>query len=193
MHTPAFPVFLTSVSQCAAAELAGDLAATGRLIQGVNAESDAAEAFAEELAHHTGAVATVTAACGCSCSATQSAASRARGCVQAGRRTRPDLLTVWLRAFTREVGDPDTQDDRAAADERISYGVIIVWEAGGAPASIAGRTRIVAGMARVVPSTRHPSWRARLRGRRHRGRDPSCPGCWRHRDGALHRHGQPHQ
>ncbi len=162
MHTRAFPVFLTFVSQCAAAELAGDLAATGRLIQGVNAESDAAEAFAEALAHHTGAAATV---------------HRRMRLFVLGELIRPhpepegasrraaerdrNLLTEWLRGFTREVGDPDTQDYRAAADERLSYGGIIVWEAGGAPASIAGRTRIVAGMARVGPVYTPPELRGR--------------------------------
>jgi predicted GNAT family acetyltransferase len=162
MHTPAFPVFLTSMSQRAAAELAGDLAAAGRLIQGVNAESDAAEAFAEALAHHTGTAATV---------------HRRMRLFVLGELVRPhpgpegasrpaaerdrDLLTEWLREFTREVGDPDTQDYQGAADERLGYGGIVIWEAGGVPASIAGRTRIVAGTARVGPVYTPPELRGR--------------------------------
>lgn len=162
MHTPAFPVFLTSMSQRAAAELAGDLVATGRLIEGVNAGSSAAQTFAEALARHTGVAATV---------------HRRMRLFVLGELVRPhpgpegasrsaaeqdrNLLTEWLRAFTREVGDPDTQDYQAAADERLSYGGIIIWEAGGAPVSIAGRTRIVAGMARVGPVYTPPELRGR--------------------------------
>ncbi len=162
LHTRAFPVFLTFMSQRAAAELAGDLAATGRLIQGVNAECDAAEAFAEALAHHTGTAATV---------------HRRMRLFVLGELVRPhpgpegasrlaterdrSLLAEWLRAFTREVGDPDTQDNQAAADERLSYGGIIIWDVGGVPVSIAGRTRIVAGMARVGPVYTPPELRGR--------------------------------
>lgn len=163
LHTPAFPAFLTTfMSQRAAAELAGDLAATGRMIQGVNAESDTAEAFGEALAHHTGTAATV---------------HRRMRLFVLGELVRPhpgpegaprpaterdrNLLTEWLRAFTREVGDPDTQDYQAAADERLSYGGVIIWDAGGVPASIAGRTRIVAGMARVGPVYTPPELRGR--------------------------------
>ena len=162
LHTPGFPVFLTFMSQRAAAELAGDLAATGRLIQGVNAESDAAEAFAEALAYHTGAAATIHRRMRLFVlgELTQPQPSPAGASRPAAERDR-NLLTEWLRAFTREVGDPDTQDHQAAADERLSYGGIVVWEADGAPASIAGRTRIVAGMTRVGPVYTPPELRGR--------------------------------
>ncbi len=162
MHTPAFPVFLTFVSRRAAAELAGYLAATGRLIQGVNAESDAAEAFAEALAHHTGATATVHRRMRLFVlgELVQPHPAPEGASRPAAERDR-NLLTEWLRAFTCEVGDPDTQDYQGAADERLSYGGIVIWEARGVPASIAGRTRIVAGMARVGPVYRPPELRGR--------------------------------
>ncbi len=162
LHTPGFPVFCTFMSQHAAAELAADLAAAGRLIQGVNAESGAAAVFADAWARHAGAAAKV---------------HRCMRLLMLGELVRPhpgpegaprpaaerdrDLLIEWFRAFTREVGDPGTQDYEAAADDRLSYGGLVLWEAGGAPVSVAGRTRVVAGMARVGPVYTPPGLRGR--------------------------------
>ncbi len=152
MHTPAFPVMLTFMSGPATAELAGDLAATGRPIQGINAETGTADVFADSWRHHTGAAAKV---------------HRRMRLFVLDKLIRPqpepdgaprlaavrdrNVLIEWFSAFTREVGDPNTLDHAAAADERLSYGGITVWEAGGVPVSIAGRSRTVAGMARVGP------------------------------------------
>ncbi len=161
-HTPGFPVMLTHLSEQAAAELAGALAQTRRPIKGINAEADGAGAFAGAWQHHTGAAAKVH--------------RRMRLFVlgellppQPGPEGTPrlaaerdrNLLIEWFSAFTREVGDPDTHDHAAAVDERVSYGGIVVWEAGGAPVSIAGRSRIVAGMARVGPVYTPPALRGR--------------------------------
>jgi predicted GNAT family acetyltransferase len=162
MHTPGFPVFLTFMSEHAAAELAGELAAARCLIQGINAESGAAAAFADAWVRHAGSAAKVhhrmrLFALG-ELARPQPAPEGASR--MAADRDR-DLLIEWLRTFTREVGDPDTQDYAAAADERLSYGGIVVWEVGGAPVSIAGRTRIVAGIARVGPVYTPPELRGR--------------------------------
>jgi predicted GNAT family acetyltransferase len=46
-------------------------------------------------------------------------------------------------------------------DERLGYGGITVWEAGGVPVSLAGRTRVVAGMVRVAPVYTPPEMRGR--------------------------------
>lgn len=162
MHTPDFPVLLTSMSTQAAAELAADLAAAGRVLQGINAESGAAESFVDAWRHHTGEAAKVHR---------HMRLFRLDGLVPphpapegtprlAAERDR-DLLIEWFGAFTREVGDPDTHDHAAAADERLSYGGVIVWEAAGAPVSIAGLTRIVGGMARVGPVYTPPELRGR--------------------------------
>jgi len=160
MHTPGFPVLLTHMSPQLAADLAGHLAESGRLLQGVSAEEEAAWAFADEWRRHTGALAEVhrrmrlfrlaelmppqPAPKGTSRQAT----ARDRG-----------LLIDWLGAFVIEVGDPPTQDQGAAADERLSYGGITLWEADGVPVSIAGLTRTVAGMVRVGPVYTPPAQR----------------------------------
>ncbi len=71
------------------------------------------------------------------------------------------LLITWFDAFAREVGDLASHDHAAAADERLSYGGLRVWEVAGAPVSIAGVTRTVAGMVRVGPVYTPPELRGR--------------------------------
>ena len=72
-----------------------------------------------------------------------------------------DLLAGWFDAFAREVGDPPRHDNGAVVDERLGYGGITVWEAGGVPVSVAGLTRAVAGMVRVGPVYTPPELRGR--------------------------------
>ncbi len=162
MHTPGFPVLLSQVSVRAAVELARDLATAGRQLPGVNAAPQAAHAFAAAWRDGTGDAVAVY---------------RQMRLFRLGQLTRPapgpegsarlatepdcDLLTVWFDAFAREVGDPPQRDNRAAVDERLGYGGITIWEAGGVPVSIAGLTRTVAGMVRVGPVYTPPERRGR--------------------------------
>ncbi len=163
MYTPEFPVLLSShMSGPAAAELAGDLAAAGHQVPGINGAQEAADAFAAAWADRTGDAIT---------------AQRRMRLFRLGELTRPapepegtarlaterdrDLLAEWFDAFTREVGDPPRHDSRAVVDERLGYGGITVWEDGGVPVSVAGRTRTVAGMVRVAPVYTPPELRGR--------------------------------
>ena len=163
MYTPGFPVLLSShMSGQAAAELACDLAAAGRQVAGINAAQEAADAFAAAWADRTGDAVT---------------AHRRMRLFRLGELIRPDtepegaarlaterdrdLLAVWFDAFAREVGDPPQSDSHAVVDERLGYGGITLWEAGGVPVSLAGRTRTVAGMVRVAPVYTPPALRGR--------------------------------
>lgn len=163
MHTAAgFPLVLTSLSKLAATELARDLAATGHQVTAVNAEPETAEAFAQAWRHHAGQAADV---------------HRRMRLFRLDRLTWPDpapegaprlattgdrdLLTQWLGAFGREVDDLAHENHAAAVDEHLSYGGIMVWEAGGIPVSMAGVTRAVAAMARVGHVYTPPAWRGR--------------------------------
>lgn len=152
MHTPGFPVVPTAMTDQAAAELAGELAETGRRVPGVNAEARIAEAFATAWRQHTAAEARI------------------------GRRTRlfrldrliwpdpwpdgaprkadendRDLLTDWFDAFARETRDVPGQDHAVAVDDRLSYGGITIWEAGGVAVSFAAANRLIAGTVRIGP------------------------------------------
>ena len=162
MHTPTFPILLSQVSGSAAAELARELAAAGHRVRDVNAGQDAADAFAAAWRDRTGDAAAVH--------------RRMRlfrlgeliwpepgpeGTARPAAGTDRDLLAGWFDAFTREVGDPPGQDHRAAVDERLGYGGLTVWQADGVPVSVAGRTRVVAGMVRVGPVYTPPELRGR--------------------------------
>jgi RimJ/RimL family protein N-acetyltransferase len=162
MHTPGYPVFLTAMSSRAAAELAGLLAASGRAVAGVNAQTQAAEAFAGTWRQRTGDAGTVQRLMrlhrlGTLTWPDPGPEGRAR---VAGPRDR-DLLLAWFDAFAVEVDDAAGQDHADAVDERLGYGGITVWEAAGAAVSIAGITRAVDGMIRVGPVYTPPALRGR--------------------------------
>jgi RimJ/RimL family protein N-acetyltransferase len=162
LHTPEFPVFLTHLSTQAATELAAELDGAGRIVLGVNAEEESAAAFASAWRHRTGARAEVHRRMRLF-RLDELAWPDPRPDGSARRAADPDrdLLIEWLDAFVREIGDPPGQDHGAAADERLSYGGMTVWEVGGAPVSIAGITRTVAGMVRVGPVYTPPALRRR--------------------------------
>jgi RimJ/RimL family protein N-acetyltransferase len=152
MHTPGFPVFLTSMGSEAAGELASLLVAAGRQVPGVNAETQAAEAFANAWRHRTGDAVTVhlrTRLFRLDALTRPDPAPEGTSRVAAERDR--DLLVEWFGAFSREIDEPAAHDHAAAVGERLSYGGIMIWEARGAPVSIAGMTRAVGGMVRVGP------------------------------------------
>lgn len=69
-----------------------------------------------------------------------------------------ELLLAWTAAVTSELGEaPD--DVERMVDDKISYGGFVLWETGGVPVSMAGRTRPVAGMVRIAPVFTPPSLR----------------------------------
>lgn len=161
MHTPPWPVLLSAVSDEAAAELAAQLATTGRELSGVNAEERAAERFAAMWRERTGVEAHVHR---------KMRLFRLDELVWpepkpggepriAGDKDR-DLLIDWFDAFTSEVNDPRS-DNAAGVSDRLSYGGLTLWQVDGVPTSLAGVTRTVAGMVRVGPVYTPPELRGR--------------------------------
>jgi GNAT superfamily N-acetyltransferase len=160
LHTPPYPLLLTAVPAGVAADLATTLA--DRPLRGVNGYQEAAEAFAAAWrAGNPGGQATE---------------HRRMRLYRLGELTWPapapdgaprvaadsdtPLLTGWFTAFAAEVHDADAKEDHAAAvRDRLSYGGVTVWEAGGEPVSIAGVSRAVAGMLRVGPVYTPPELR----------------------------------
>src|SRR6201989_2385266 len=157
LHTPDSPLMLSRVSVPAAARLAGDLTEARRRVPGVNAGQEAADAFAAAWRDRTGDTVAVYR---------RIRLFRLGELIPPGRwpdgmarlAALPDraLRTRWFGAFAREVGDPPGQDHRGAVAERLDYGGITVWETGGVPVSVAGRTRAVAGVVRVGPGYTPP-------------------------------------
>ena len=162
MHTPDFPLMLSRVNAPDTARLASDLVGAGRQVHGVNAGQEAAGAFAAAWRERTGdAVAVYRRMRLFRLGELIPPRPWPEGTARLAARTERDLLARWFGAFAREVGDPPGQDHSKAAAERLAYGGITVWEAGGAPVSVVGRTRAVAGMVRVGPVYTPPELRGR--------------------------------
>jgi GNAT superfamily N-acetyltransferase len=61
-----------------------------------------------------------------------------------------DQVMTWYSAFLAEIDAP-SEDPASEVDERLGYGGLTLWETGGIPVSMAGRTRTAAGMVRIGP------------------------------------------
>jgi RimJ/RimL family protein N-acetyltransferase len=136
----------------AAPELAAALADMGRQVGGINAEQHVAELFAAAWQDRTG----------------DTAAPRVRMRLhRLGDLAPPDpapdgaprladwrdrkLLTGWFEAFDRETGNPVGREHAAVVAERLGHGGLTVWDASGAPVSLAGVTPVLHRMVRVAP------------------------------------------
>ncbi|HEY6295148.1 MAG TPA: GNAT family N-acetyltransferase, partial [Streptosporangiaceae bacterium] len=161
LHTPGFPVFLTSMPGEAVTGLAGELAASGRRVSGLNAEAQAARAFADAWRRRTGDVATVKRLMRLYRLETPVRPNPGpEGKPRVADERDRDLLMKWSRAFLREVGD-EAEDPAAEVDGRLGYGGLTVWEAGGTPVSMAGVSRIVHAVARASAVYTPPELRGR--------------------------------
>ena len=82
---------------------------------------------------------------------------------QAGREARAAdrrLLADWLRAFHRAIDAPEPQAE-LAVDYRLDYRGWALWEDSGTPVSMAGRTPVLHGVARIGPVYTPPVLRRR--------------------------------
>jgi GNAT superfamily N-acetyltransferase len=161
MHTPPYPAALTAMPGAAATALADALAGRDRPVAGANGNPAAVEAFAAAWTERTGTTATVH--------------RRMRmhrldalvppdplppgEAVVAGAEHR-DLVVAWYEGFAAEIDEP-AGDVRPGVDDRLAHDGITLWLDGGEPVSLAGRTRTVAGMARVAPVYTPPEHRGR--------------------------------
>jgi GNAT superfamily N-acetyltransferase len=158
LHTPPHPVLLTAVASDVASELARTL--DGRPLAGVNGYTEAAESFAASWQAAT--------------SGGQVAVERRLRLYRLGDLVAPEsdgtgrvatdadagLATDWFTAFADEVRDEEERADQAVAvRDKLSHQGILLWEADGAPVSMACVTRQIAGMIRVGPVYTPPDLR----------------------------------
>jgi predicted GNAT family acetyltransferase len=151
LQTPPHPVLLARSPDDAVRSLAETLAAVDRRLTGINAGRDTADIFAAEWHRHTGASAETSR---------RTRLYRLRELVPprpavpgsarvAGAADR-DLVLAWYRSFGQEIGE-DSRGDADVVDDVVGRGGVTLWEVGGAPVSMAGVTRPVAGVVRVAP------------------------------------------
>jgi RimJ/RimL family protein N-acetyltransferase len=161
LHTPGFPVFLTSMTGDAVTGLADELAASGRRVPGLNAEAQAAQGFAAAWRQRTGDVAIVQRLIRLHRLETLVRPDPGpQGKPRVADERDRDLHIEWSRAFLREIGD-EAEDPEAEVGQRLGYGGLTVWEARGTPVSMAGITRIVHAVARVGGVYTPPELRGR--------------------------------
>lgn len=157
VHTPPFPLLLSVMPGQAVAELAQALAADGRRPPGVTGRQEIAEAFAARWHAVTGADFGVwerRRLYRLDEVRSPAVPGRARLAVPADR----DLLLGWYHDAEREIRERPG-DHGAAVDDRIAYGGLTLWERDGVPVSLAGRTRMVAGIVRIAPVYTPPGHR----------------------------------
>jgi GNAT superfamily N-acetyltransferase len=162
LHTPPFPVVLTSVpGPDAAVALAQVLTARGRTVGGVNADPGGAEAFARAWHEVTGDAIGLHMRnrlfrLGELRWPDPGPAGQARVAGPADR----SLLIAWSEAFHREA-QSGPEDLVSMVDDRLSYQGLTLWEDARQPVSMAGLTRMAAGQVRVGPVYTPPGLRGK--------------------------------
>jgi GNAT superfamily N-acetyltransferase len=162
LHTPPFPVALTSMPDDRAAALARLLAGHRRGLGGVNGDTAPAAAFAAAWQEQTGDPVTLHMRSRLYrldrlCPPGPPPPGQARVAGAADR----DLLIEWYYAFHADAHAGGPLDGGAGVDDRLSYGGLTLWQDGGGPVSMAGLSRLAAGQARVGPVYTPPEQRGR--------------------------------
>jgi len=162
LHTPPFPIVLTALPPGAAAALAALLADLGHYPPGVNAAPGTGTAFAAAWQERTGQSSHV--------------GMRMRlyrlgrllppdppppGAPRTASAADRDLALAWLDAFYDEAGPPGPRESQQVVDSRLSFGGLTLWEHAGSPVSLAGRTKVAGGQARIGPVYTPPDLRGR--------------------------------
>lgn len=155
MWTPPRPPLLGCPPD-AARELAGVLPEP---VRGVHAAPEAAAAFADAWRRRTGGSARVTMRQRLYRLGTLTAPDPAPpGAARIATAADRDVAGAWFVAFSEQDAEHGPAN-LAALDDRIATGGLALWERDGTPVSMAARTRIAAGMARVAPVYTPPEHR----------------------------------
>ncbi len=166
VHTPGWPVVLTSMTGTAAIALADLLIGHGRMLAGVNGIPARADLFAAQWQQSTGPRAGSRVfqrqrlfRLGELTPPAPPPPGQARLAIAADR----NLLAAWNEAFYAETqGGPrhlGSSGGPGVLDRRLAYGGLLVWEAGGELVAMAARTPVVSGMSRVAPVYTPPAQR----------------------------------
>ena len=156
-RTPGFPLAVTPMPEQALDDLAGVLVPP---LPGIGAGVAAARRFARRWQARTGAGARVGRRdrlyrLGVLAPPDPLPPGRARLAVGADR----DLLHAWHEAFQQEITAAGEPDIRAVVADRLGYGGLVLWEAGGEPVAMAARSPVVAGISRVTAVYTPPPFR----------------------------------
>lgn len=162
LHTPPYGILLTRLPRHAAGLLAEALAACGRKVPSVNGEETDATAFAAAWTALAGG------------SAREFRRSRLYvlerleapdpgppGAARLATNADRDRAESLFSAASEEIGDLAGRPVASMVRDRLSDGLLTLWEDQGAAVSMAAATRPVAGVARVGPVYTPPGHRRR--------------------------------
>jgi GNAT superfamily N-acetyltransferase len=160
MHTAPYPVYVAAMPAEAVPALVDLLARDDAVVPGVNGDRAATDAFAAAWSERTGARAQVHRRMRLHrLAALVDPEPAPPGRAVVGGPEHRDVLVAWYEAFAAEIEEPQ-RDVRPQVDDRIAYGGAFLWlRDDGAPVSLAGRTRLVAGQARIAPVYTPPEHR----------------------------------
>jgi RimJ/RimL family protein N-acetyltransferase len=160
LQTPPFPLLAASLPAGSVADLLGALAAERALPAAVNLAAADEAGFLGGWAAATGGTGTVV--------------GRSRlylldelvppapapdGFARLAGEPDVELLFDWFEAFRAEALDGGPEDSRRAVADGLSHDGLMLWETGGEPVAMAGLTRLVAGVARVMSVYTPPAHR----------------------------------
>lgn len=162
VQTPPHPALLSELPDGAAAPLVDALLAANWRLSGVNAPSATADAVAAAWCAATGTSAKVRMRnrlylLGGLVEPTPAP----RGTSRLATAADLDLASAWYAHFAQEVGDPVLNAQRVVGD-RVENGTLLLWEADGAPVSMAGISLLLEGGGmRIGPVYTPPGLRRR--------------------------------
>jgi RimJ/RimL family protein N-acetyltransferase len=159
LHTRPYPILLSAMPERAARELADVLAGDQGSLPGVNADQVVAQAFAAAWERRTGTAGEVRMRQRLyRLERLQAPKPLPPGTPRIATASDHSLVLAWLEAFQQESQGPGGVN-ALLVDDKIGYGGITLWEIDSVPMSLAGRTRVVADMARIAPVYTPPEHR----------------------------------
>ncbi|MGW9188190.1 GNAT family N-acetyltransferase [Streptomyces rubiginosohelvolus] len=155
VRTPPHVALLTAVPAEAVEPLVAALEA-GPDLDGVNADRDIAALLAARLPGYRTVQEQRLYRLGALRPPSPAPEGRARAATRADRA----LLVAWVRGFADATGQSKSSAEWLV-DEGTERGSLTLWESGGTPVALAGRTRMLAGTVRVTLVFTPPEFRGR--------------------------------
>ncbi|MFE2974531.1 GNAT family N-acetyltransferase [Streptomyces sp. NPDC059258] len=155
VRTPPHGALLTAVPAEAVAPLVEALGA-GPDLDGLNADRDTAALLAARLPGYRTVQEQRLYRLGTLLPPSPAPEGRARAATRADRA----LLVAWVAGFAEATGQAKSSAEWLV-DDGTERGSLTLWESGGRPVALAGRTRMLAGMVRVTSVYTPPEFRGR--------------------------------
>lgn len=147
VQTPPFRPILSPMSATAVQELAADIRHRGWTVDGISGRRAEAEGFARlwcgagwrvwrnDRLYRLGELTPPV---------------EVPGCARVATEADGPLAEEWLAAFASSIGEPRGYRP-GSGERRIAAGTLMLWDVEGTPVSMAGRSHVVAGHAKVGP------------------------------------------